>query len=435
MAAPCRWFNSAQGCFHGKNCRFRHNVANKAPCKYFYTPSGCRYGVHCRYQHQRPIQPILRYQKVRSKAKRPIANPVIPDYKTRYSRAKCLVFGECRSMPLDVTLLIFEFYFHEFEYLALVQSWDIEYRHQYQHLVYFNIDPHIECVVSPCAFEHDSVTDDARYAICRTNDPYVKNLCTQQNNHVIAIIDQLDETRETKIQRNFAYCVETKSITRLPPIDHKTPLSVDQEVVYVPTHGIFVTGGLKYNYEVSNLVYQLELSPCVKWKQCVNMNQARYNHRAVVIDEKIVMHGSDRISERPNDTMEMFDVNNKTVTDLACSKVGRGEHGMHYALNPNSIFIVGGTDQHDDHISARDVTKSCERYDVVKNMWMTMPDTIDYIGKRPFLDFTNTVLYIVSRTGHFEFLDIRTGRWINWISKNNIWFNNKKGKVLDIFRL
>jgi len=77
-AAPCRFFQSAQGCFRGESCSFRHEPADASaennaagaivsqggaggsagtyangarPCRFFSTGMGCRNGSSCPFVH------------------------------------------------------------------------------------------------------------------------------------------------------------------------------------------------------------------------------------------------------------------------------------------------------------------------------------------------------------------------------------------------
>eukprot|EP01084_Bolivina_argentea_P303879 524744_1 len=318
MAAPCRFFNTPNGCGYGNHCRFLHITSDVPICRYFNTPNGCIHGTKCYYKHQIQKTSVITQQNESintfdelNESTTSVTNTenkedtIVHQNLSRKIHAEYLIVGECRKhyniIPYEIANIIIKYYFIEYQYLALFHS-------ESEQIIFFGIDPiirHTKNVKKNIFRDAEELDEnDSIYALASSNTPFSINLfpkhSTHTNNNIVVRIQQydvecalsVDEIKEDNIG-NYAYCIETEELISLPCLKQKR---AEQEIICTPKHGLFSIGGcaLKYDQYIdqTNTIHQLifDSNNKMSWNKCKHMNVERSNHRAIVMHDKIIIH-------------------------------------------------------------------------------------------------------------------------------------------------
>jgi len=107
MSAPCRFFQSPQGCRFGTGCHFSHSGGsavgneskynNSAPsCRFYSSSRGCRFGTNCHFKHDNPPPKAVQTEP---EVVKPPENPPTAD-----TDDELIVFGFLRDLAKGVVV-------------------------------------------------------------------------------------------------------------------------------------------------------------------------------------------------------------------------------------------------------------------------------------------------------------------------------------------
>eukprot|EP01084_Bolivina_argentea_P116880 207608_1 len=179
-------------------------------------------------------------------------------------------------------------------------------------------------------------------------------------------------------------------------------------ITYSNTYGLLAVAA-PYVYQLEFDKSSMNTNIWHNWKRLPAMKNHREQPLITVVklnmNEKLIVLGGWRSSIECDTTMEIYDFEKKEWSLGADLKINREASGLYYDQMNQLVYVGGGK---------KKASHSVECYDIYKNKWWSLPDTLNRYCDYPLLWRKHNLLYIAANRGmeydYREYIDLRVAR-------------------------